>query len=697
MARRERKTAAQAWLERWNPLQGMSIREAQNIFDVARNGDTQRLHWLFQEIEATNPVLLVCVERRSSAIANFQWKISENAASDGSLSAEQKDSAERFLNGVENLTDALEHMELAFFRGFAHAQPVWEADGAVKEVQLLDSWKFVRQGGAWFYNPACTGFASDMQPTDRCGLMTVVRRRPIDYPALAIHIRHAVGSRDWGRFLERYALPKPAVFMHPGATNDQRADYIEAANAVENGQVSVWPGGASLTDFAGGSRGTDPFGSFIEHQEKQIVLLATGGTLMSLAEAGSGTLAGGAQSEVWESIVARDSFVIAQAVQRAMVIPYLVRAFPGKPVAVSFGFDFTKPPTPKEVFEVAALAKQAGWRIDQAQLEEQTGYTLAEDATPSSEGVSASPSGGFPFLNKAPHSPKAHEGNPGIPAGGPRSVTAADGTEAAAPSAVLKAFAEDTGAAAAAVRKLLENPTPDGAAALLHDLPSLIPEDPALAAVIAEEMAKEFCKPVANKEGECRAADPEHCRTHGTPMDEDGHTPEEIRRMKEYAASTDQRVVDFVEVCKGIDDGDELSKKKCPIGTASEEFGARVKELTGIDTTGWTIELRGERARHLDIRHGAEGKHDQSLADVNDIGRIGYVMNHFDSIDILRDEKGVPVMSGQYNGRDGKPSPMIELRMKIDGTYAIQEAVPDSKWKKVYVVSARIEKNAKER
>ena len=133
MARRERKTAAQAWLERWNPLQGMSIREAQNIFDVARNGDTQRLHWLFQEIEATNPVLLVCVERRSSAIANFQWKISENAASDGSLSAEQKDAAERFLNGVENLTDALEHMDIAFFRGFAHAQPVWEADGTVKE------------------------------------------------------------------------------------------------------------------------------------------------------------------------------------------------------------------------------------------------------------------------------------------------------------------------------------------------------------------------------------------------------------------------------------------------------------------------------------------------------------------------------------------------------------------------------------
>lgn len=616
MARRERKTAAQAWLERWNPLQGMSIREAQNIFDVARNGDTQRLHWLFQEIEATNPVLLVCVERRSSAIANFQWKISENAASDGSLSAEQKDAAERFLNGVENLTDALEHMDLAFFRGFAHAQPVWEADGTVKEVQLLDSWKFVRKGGAWFYNPACTGFASDMQPTDRCGLMTVVRRRPIDYPALAIHIRHAVGSRDWGRFLERYALPKPAVFMHPGATNDQRADYIEAANAVENGQVSVWPAGASLTDFAGGSRGTDPFGSFIEHQEKQIVLLATGCTLMSLAESGSGTLAGGAQSEVWESIVARDSSVIAQAVQRAMVIPYLVRAFPGKPVAVSFGFDFTKPPTPKEVFEVAALAKQAGWRIDQAQLEEQTGYTLAEDTTPSSGGVSASPSGGYPFLNKAPHSPKAHEENPGIPAGGPRSVAAADGTEAVLPSAVLKAFAEDTGAAAAAVRKLLENPTPDGAAALLHDLPSLIPEDPALASVIAEAMAAEF-RPDASAQPDAVATNKQDANgmEHGEAgsgnggqfVPKDGGSPETSSKgdgdVKNEKTATDEEVKSFLDgPVKDIDveAADAILTRGFEVQDASGNnvhFGQRMKRHLEDHEQG-ECDRRKRRLRH---------------------------------------------------------------------------------------------------
>ncbi len=193
---------------------------------------------------------------------------------------------------------------------------------------------------------------------------------------------------------------------------------------------------------------------------------------------------------------------------------------------------------------------------------------------------------------------------------------------------------------------------------------------------------------VANSE--CRAKDPAHCRTHGTP--EGKHTREEEKRIVEYRDAVDQGLVDFVRKCEDIEDGAELSRQKYPICKASPEFGNRVKELTGLDTTGWTIEMRGERVRHLDLRHGKSGKQDQSLADVNDIDRIGYVMQHFDSMDVVRDEKGQQVFSGQYVSKGGNPTPMVEVRMKIDGTYAVQEAVPDSKWKKIYVVSARIEK-----
>ena len=496
MSRRAKKDAAIAWLERTNPLTGMTIRDLQNVFDCARNGDTQRLHWIFNEIESVNPVLLVCVERRASAVANFQWRVAERASQDGSLSAEQKDAVETFLGNIENLTEAFEHLDLAFFRGFAHAQPIWEADGTVREISLLDSWKFVRQGGEWFFNPECTGFSSGMQSCANARLMTVTRRRPIDYPALGIHVRDAVGNRDWGRFLERHALPKPAVTMHQGATEEQKRDYLEAAECVENGQVSVWPFGSSLTDFAGGSRGVDPFKNFIEHQERRIVLLATGGTLMSLAESGTGTLAGNAQTDVWESIVARDSSVIAQAVTRSLVRPYLAKAFPGKPCAVEFGFDFTKPPTPKEVAEVASILHGAGWRIDQGELEEATGFTLEKEEAPQPQ----MPGGFGTFANKAQPTPLQNAATrlQNAPQG-------ADGQgEVEAPAALLgpflRALQSDCKPLAAEVEELLKELESGGprsvaaekARSILDKIPDLVPEDPALAPLLAEEMAKAY-------------------------------------------------------------------------------------------------------------------------------------------------------------------------------------------------------------
>ena len=373
--------AAHCWLERTNPVAGLSIRTAQSIFDAARSGDTQRLHWLFHEIESSNPILFTCIERRQSAVAGFQLKVSSLPSMDGSLADEQKDAVESFIAGIDNFTETLEHLETAFFRGFALAQPIWEEDGTVREIALHNSWEFLVHDGELYHNPECDSWSPSCTPCVDAGLIGIQRRRAIDYPALSIHIRHAVSERDWGRFLERYALPKPAVTMAPNATNEQRADYLAAAKAVENGQVSVWPNGTNITDFAGGSRGTDPFNSFIEHQEKLIVLLATGGTLTSLAQADTGSLAGGAQMKVWQEIVRRDAGVLAQAVKRSLLKPYLERTFGARPCAVDFTLDFPAERSAQDAANVAATLRQAGWRVDQGELEKAVGFTLEREET----------------------------------------------------------------------------------------------------------------------------------------------------------------------------------------------------------------------------------------------------------------------------------------------------------------------------
>ena len=381
--------AAHSWLERTNPLVGLSIRTAQNVFDCARAGDTQRLHWIFQEIEAANPILFTCIDRRQSAIAGFRLKVSALPSQEGALADEQKDAVESFISGIENFTEMLEHLDTAFFRGFALAQPIWETDGSVREVRLHNSWEFLVHDGVLYHNPECNGFTRAAVPCADAGLIGVQRRRAIDYPALSIHIRHAVSERDWGRFLERYALPKPAVTMAPNSTNEQRNDYLIAARAVENGQVSVWPSGSSITDFAGGSRGTDPFNSFIEHQEKLVVLLATGGTLTSLAQADTGTLAGGAQMKVWQQIVLRDAGVLSQAVMRSLIKPFLAQKFGARPCAVAFELDFPEERSAQDAANVAATLKQAGWRVDQGELEKAVGFTLErEESVPQPQAFS---------------------------------------------------------------------------------------------------------------------------------------------------------------------------------------------------------------------------------------------------------------------------------------------------------------------
>ncbi len=488
MAQKLRRDAGTAWIERTNPLAGLSIREAQSVFDRARAGDTQRLHWIFQEIEAANPTLMTCVERRASALAALPWKVTANPSADAALGGEQKDAAERLVRAVEDFDEAVEHLDLGFFRGFAYAQPLWEADGTVRRISLLESWQFLSRDGRLYFNPACDGFsASAEEVTADAGLVGVRRRRAIDYPALAIHIRAAVGDGAWGRFLERIALPKPAVIMAPNATEDDRAAYVASAEETEDGRVSVWPSGTALTDFMGGSRGQDPFSAFVRHQDERIVRLATGGTLGSIAEAGSGTLAGGAQADVWREIVARDAVIVGAAIMRGLVRPYLARKFPGRPCAVDFAFDPSRAPTAKESAELAATLRTAGWRVDRAELEEATGFTLEE----APDLPARDPVGGAFARRKADASFKTNVNHVEKRAAASGRATRRK-TDGAQEGAFLSVFAEDTSEAAKRVRGLLEDPTPEAARRLLDDLPSLVPDDPALAAVIAEEMAKSF-------------------------------------------------------------------------------------------------------------------------------------------------------------------------------------------------------------
>ena len=482
---------AAAWIETVNPLRGMTAQRMQNLYDASRNGDTVHLQWLYNEIEKVDPTLLICAQRRRGALASLDWTIKTRSEKrvrgfDAKLAEEQSAALEAAFGDAEmaNFNDAVEHLAGAFFRGFAHVLPVWSADGlSIKRFETLDQWNFCRdiQTGTWYWNPEANAYTdySSCRPIPDGEVVAMVAPYHIDYPAMTIYLRSAVGEKGWAKFVERFGIPPCILTLPSDIPNDQIGEWRRAAEKVAEGGSGAMPNGTGV-NFCDGARGINPFKDFIHNQRELVVLMSTGGMLTSLTEAGSGTLAGNAHADTWAEIRRMDSAKIGSVINRDLAGRILDRAFPGKPHLAYFAFATEAVPSPGEVFEDAGKARTAGYLVDRAQLEEMTGYKLEKiEVKAEGEGEQWN---ARPFMNKAKVEGEGEQRNDTTVGLGPSS------------SPILKAFAADTSAAGKAVAELLKNPTQEAAAALLAKLDTLLPDDPAMAAVIAEAMAKEFGK-----------------------------------------------------------------------------------------------------------------------------------------------------------------------------------------------------------
>lgn len=473
--------AAAAWIETVNPLRGMTSQRMQNLYDASRNGDTVHLQWLYNEIEKVDPTLLICAQRRRGALASLDWTIKTRSERrvrgfDAKLAEEQSAALEAAFGDAEmaNFNDAVEHLAGAFFRGFAHILPVWSADGlSIKRFETLDQWNFCRdiQTGTWYWNPEANAYTdySSCRPIPDGEVVAMVAPYHIDYPAMTIYLRSAVGEKGWAKFVERFGIPPCILTLPSDIPNDQIGEWRRAAEKVAEGGSGAMPNGTGV-NFCDGARGINPFKDFIHNQRELVVLMSTGGMLTSLTEAGSGTLAGNAHADTWAEIRRMDSAKIGSVINRDLAGRILDRAFPGKPHLAYFAFATEAVPSPGEVFDAATKARNAGYLVDKAQLEEMTGYKLEKIENPTADALAPQLRDSSALFNK-------------------RSVS-----EASDESELLKAFAADMSPAGKAVAELLKNPTQEAAAALLAKLDTLMPDDPATAAVIAEAMAKEFGK-----------------------------------------------------------------------------------------------------------------------------------------------------------------------------------------------------------
>ena len=172
----------------------------------------------------------------------------------------------------------------------------------------------------------------------------------------------------------------------------------------------------------------------------------------------------------------------------------------------------------------------------------------------------------------------------------------------------------------------------------------------------------------------------------------DGHTPHQQQVIREYQSSTDSTILAFINKWRNLKNKDYKKKISVPIGEVTQQAIQDIKAASGIDTTGFKHTLSGNALEHIEKRHGIDGKADHSMADQNDIARMGYILENYDSVAPILDESGKPKVSNIYNNAENEPAPLIKFEKRVDGTYYVVEAVPDSSAKQLRVVSAYMSK-----
>lgn len=396
--------------EQLNPMRSLTLARAVSLMEAMQRGDLADLQWLYFFVEMTDATPFALVERRVSSLLEMDWNIKtvdqkkRGVDFDEKLAKDQEAVLRAAYDRIKNLYAAIEHLEMASFRSFAHVQPQLRETGAdpiatfvgCNHFEILNQWNFARDGmyGPWYWNPNALSGGTHATGAEQIDPATVIVRecpRHINRIALVKFIRKNLGEKDWSAFLEIYGIPACFIIGPPDVPQEKEADYEAAAKAAAEGGSGSLPNGSDVK-FADSPRGTNPFLDYIKYFDEQMVLAGTGGKLTMLSDStGIGSGASDAQENTFRSIAKMEARRISELLQQSFDARVLEAAFPDKPVLVYFELAFNEETDVGEILEHAGLAKNAGFQMDAEELSEKTGYKLTAAPIPPGEaGVSPS-------------------------------------------------------------------------------------------------------------------------------------------------------------------------------------------------------------------------------------------------------------------------------------------------------------------
>lgn len=170
--------------------------------------------------------------------------------------------------------------------------------------------------------------------------------------------------------------------------------------------------------------------------------------------------------------------------------------------------------------------------------------------------------------------------------------------------------------------------------------------------------------------------------------DADKYTDDHQRVMEEYANAVDKDFLDYLSV-EVKNPG--IQAKPYTVARMSDKTAGMIKEKIGLDTTGWDVKIEPRMVDHIWKRHGENGEQDRSMADVSDIARIAYVLNDPDTLDETDKSKAYRENHPYLEGKT-RAARSVLITKKVNGTYYVVEAVPNSNRNAAFIVSAYMNK-----
>ena len=169
--------------------------------------------------------------------------------------------------------------------------------------------------------------------------------------------------------------------------------------------------------------------------------------------------------------------------------------------------------------------------------------------------------------------------------------------------------------------------------------------------------------------------------------------------MSEEEQRSGVEVAEFIEAVNKMIDVSKQTKRKKRIGTLSNNHVSAINSLMktinpAFDATGYELWIDGTGARHIEIRHGKNGKADKSMAPKEAKEMIPWAAQNAERGDFIKDKNGEISLSDRFFNGDGSRAPEIRLEKSTpDGTVYISECVPDSANKRIWITSAYVNKN----